>query len=84
MFFPGQKRCRLLASVVLSRWFSSFYQGSGSGSMWTVIDAYVEKEGLRTLFWHDDLHTFYLIGKVDEETIVRMAESLKLKKQFLM
>ncbi|MEN1761875.1 DUF4367 domain-containing protein [Anoxynatronum sibiricum] len=39
----------------------------------------VEKEGLRTLLWYDHVHTFYLIGNIDEETIIQMAESIQLE-----
>lgn len=39
----------------------------------------VEKEGLRTLLWYDHVHTFYLIGNIDEETIIQMAENIQLE-----
>jgi len=37
----------------------------------------VDKEGLRTLIWTTDEKTFHIIGEMERDEIIKMAESLK-------
>jgi len=37
----------------------------------------VEKEGLQTLIWTTDERTFHIIGEIERDEIIKMAESLK-------
>lgn len=37
----------------------------------------VSKEGVNTLFWFTDTNNFYITGKLDQEEIITMAESLE-------
>lgn len=39
----------------------------------------VSKNGNRTLFWHNAEYAFYLMGSIDQEEIIEMAESTKIK-----
>lgn len=37
----------------------------------------VDKNGLLTLIWYDENSTFYIIGKIDKNDMIKMAESMK-------
>ncbi len=38
----------------------------------------VEKESLSTLIWTTEATTFYILGEIDKDTIIKMAESVQL------
>lgn len=41
----------------------------------------VDKNGGITLFWYDTEHAFYLMGNIDKEEMIKMAESTKMIKE---
>ncbi|HZK70886.1 MAG TPA: DUF4367 domain-containing protein [Clostridia bacterium] len=41
----------------------------------------IDKNGLLTLFWYNTDHAFYLMGNINKEEMIKMAESTKLKKE---
>ena len=41
----------------------------------------VDKNGFLTLFWYNSDYAFYLMGNIDKDEIVKMAESTKIKKE---
>ncbi|PKM57967.1 MAG: hypothetical protein CVU98_03300 [Firmicutes bacterium HGW-Firmicutes-3] len=41
----------------------------------------VEKNGLLTLIWYNANHAFYLMGNIDKEEIIKMAESFNVKNE---
>lgn len=41
----------------------------------------VDKDGLMTMIWTSDAHTFHIIGEIDRAEIIKMAESIKYIKK---
>ncbi len=41
----------------------------------------VDNNGYLTLFWYYSDHAFYLMGNIDKEEMIKMTESIKMKKE---